>query len=184
MARIKSRKGLASYFAQAPIGVQKVFNDLPKLTDNMSLTVPLAYLFARVEAVHVLTLYCGLVKLHKTNADMTWNILQHQHITRKNFQDFFANIIGKSLNNQTRKLLEKAEKVRDKVIHGKRVNDAEKRDALAWLLDYAKAFDSEVFRVAKFHPFGGDLRGFKGAGKSFPKRTTRWILKGMGFGIG
>lgn len=184
MARIRSRKGLTSYLEQAPNGVQKVFNDLPKLLNNMSLTVPLAYMFARVEAIHVLTLYCGLVKIHQTNASMTWKILQEQRITRKNFQDFFSRVVGGELNDQTRELLEQAEKVRDKVIHGKGVIDAEKRNAVADLLDYAKAFDAEVFGMARFHPFGGDLRGFKGAGKSFPQRTTRWILKGMGFDIG
>jgi hypothetical protein len=63
---------------------------------------------------------------------------------------------------------------------GKRVSEADKRRAVVALLDYAEAFNCEVYDLCGFRPFG-PLRGFKGAVASLDKRTSRWILAGIGF---
>ena len=77
---------------------------------------------------------------------------------------------------------ERAEEIRDKVMHGKTTTDKEKREALASIIEYAERFNALVSGIAAFRPFG-DLRGFKGRGQSLDKSTSRWLLKGMGFPI-
>lgn len=47
-----------------------------------------------------------------------------------------------------------AEKARDRVVHGKAFTDSELRTAIADVLSYAEAFDSEVHSIASFHPLG------------------------------
>ena len=76
--------------------------------------------------------------------------------------------------------LSRAEKVRDRVIHGKQVDDNEKREAVLDILEFAEGFNVYVSSLAGFKPFGS-LRGFKGRATPLDKSTTRWILKGMGF---
>ena len=79
----------------------------------------------------------------------------------------------------TRKLRE-AEKVRDKIVHGKSINNPNMRDAIYDVLEYATLLNEHLEEKAGFKPFG-DLRGFKGRGTPLDANTTRWLLKGMGF---
>jgi len=70
-------------------------------------------------------------------------------------------------------------------MHGKSVSDPDKRKAISLALHYAEGMN-RLIAVTKnlgFRPFTGDLRGFIGALGFLDKSTTRWILKGMGFGL-
>ena len=60
--------------------------------------------------------------------------------------------------------------------------EAEKRKAIALVLDYSGELDDLVQSLGGFRPFG-DMRGFSGAASKLDARTTRWMLKGMGFTI-
>ena len=129
-----------------------------------------------------MTLYCGVVKLHQAHKDVVSNVVQKQHLTRANFALLFETIIGKRIDSKVVVKIKDAEKIRDKVVHGKRVSDADMRMAVTRVIEYAESFNNFVKGTAGFKPFD-DLRGFKGAAKSLPKETTRWLLKGLGFCI-
>ena len=102
-------------------------------------------------------------------------------MTRSGFRDLYATIFGKSLKKATADKIAEAEKVRDRILHGKKVSEADKRKAVVEILEYAEAFNAEVQGLAGFKPFGS-LQGFKGRAESLDKSTSRWILKGIGLG--
>jgi len=78
--------------------------------------------------------------------------------------------------------MNEAEKTRDRVVHGKDVTDSELRGAIADVLEYAEKFNAEVNDTAGFRPLG-NMRGFKGRAEPLDKRTTKWLMRGLGFGI-
>ena len=177
---IRSKKGLINYYYSAEPNVQTFFEHLPSLIEAYPLEVALSYVFLRLELAQNLAIYCGIVKQHRADADLAWAAVNNQHMTREGFQEMFKVVFGKAVPRGSSARLKAAEGVRDKVVHGKAVTDADKRNAIANVLDYAAAFSARVNEIARFDPVGS-LRGFKGRRSALDKATTRWILKGMGF---
>lgn len=136
-------------------------------------------MFSRVELAQNMALYCAAVKLHRTDSALTRDAIDAHYMTRKNFKEVYKTIVGKSLTDAALTPLKEAERVRDRVIHGKSVPEADYRKAIVGVVDFAVAFNVLVQTHAGFKPFS-NLRGFKGAGKSLDKSTTNWILLGIG----
>lgn len=177
---IKSVPGLRNHYAALPDQVRTYFGHVPALLDHVSLDVCLGYVFSRTEMAQNLALYCGLVKLHRAHGEVVWNLLLREHITRDGFRGFFKTIFGHKLPSSAVSTIQKAEMVRDQVMHGKGPGDPQLRDAIAHVLDYTNEFNTFVQSIAGIKPCG-DLRGFKGSASPLDKSTTRWVLKGMGF---
>ena len=175
-----NRRQVEQHFNNAPAEVREYFSDLPGLLEHFPLDVALAYVFSRVELAHNMALYCGVVKIHKANKDVAEAAIDATHITREDFVEMIRTVFNRDLPTATRSLLKEAEEVRDRVMHGKRTLDREKRKAIAKVIDYAAKFNETVYAGAGFRPFG-NLRGFHGRGESLSKATSRWVLKGMGF---
>lgn len=173
---------LLKSFEQSSENVKGYFQHLPKLIKEFPHEVCLAYLFLRLEQAHNRALYCGVVKLHHADGDLTDRIINNDHVTRDKFQELYQSVFGSSVPEAAKALLTTAEKIRDKVIHGKDVSAMEKREAIVDVIKYAEAFNNELKLKAGFEPFG-DLRGFSGAAQKFGKDTTRWLLKGLGFSV-
>ncbi|MGH9365038.1 MAG: hypothetical protein ACRD1B_07220 [Thermoanaerobaculia bacterium] len=182
MGAVKSKPGLLNRFNTAPAEVRGYFEHLPRLIQDFPLDVCLSYVFAQLERAQNMTLYCGVVKLHRAESGLAKTAIDVHHMTRPEFKTKFETVFEKAIPKATSDLLEKAEEARDRVMHGKQGTDDEKRNAIANVLDYAEAINQFVSGMASFKPFG-DLRGFKGAAQSLDKSTTRWLLKGMGFTI-
>jgi hypothetical protein len=138
-------------------------------------------MFSLVELAHNMTIYCGVVKIHRVDKTLARTAVDSHHMTRKGFGELYATIFGKSLKKATADKLAEAEKVRDRILHGKMVSEADKRKAVVDILEYAEAFNAEVQDLAGFKPFGS-LQGFKGRAEALDKSTSRWILKGIGLG--
>ena len=181
MTTPKTYKGVLKEFDAHTQEVRDYFEHLPGLINGFNLDVAIAYAHSQVELGHNMLLYCGLLKLHRADLTVTGRVVEATHLTRAGFKKFFENIFGKAIPAATAKLLEDAEEVRDKIIHGKDIAEARKRQALVDVLNYAKAMNAFVAGIAGFAPFGQDLRGFKGAGQAIDRATTRWLMKGMGF---
>jgi len=176
MTEVKSKRGLKKHYEAAPEEVREYFSHLPGLLETFPLHVALAYVFSRVELAQNMAIYCGIVKRHKGDAALVRKAVDAHHMTRKDFAEKYKAVFGKAPSA----FIGAAEKVRDKVMHGKNTTDKEVRQAIAKVLDYAQRLNAGVSSVAGFKPFG-DLRGFKGAAQSLDSSTTRWLLKGMGF---
>lgn len=181
MTTPKTYKGVLREFNTHSQAVREYFEHLPRLINGFNFDVAIAYAHSQVELGHNMLLYCGLLKLHRADRTVAGRVVEATHLTRAGFKGFFKNIFDMPIPEGTATLLENAEDVRDKIIHGKAVSEARKRQALVGVLKYAHAMNVFVTRSAGFAPFGQDLRGFKGAGQAIDKATTRWLMKGMGF---
>ena len=182
----KSRRGLRNLYDSLPVEVRGFFAEIPGLLDSKaSFDIILAYVFFRMEQGQHQTLYCGARKLHKTESSLTWQALNVHHMTRDSFLDMFKTIFGFTVDATTMKCIAKAENIRDRVMHGKRVSDADGREAISRVLQYAHRMNYLIAdqKHVGFRPFVHDLRGFTGRLESLDKSTTRWILKGMGFNM-
>lgn len=176
MSYTKSRAGVRRKIEHAPEKVRAYFRHAPELLDGK---YPYEVIIARLELAHNMTVYCGIVKLHRGDSEVTRNVLNAHHMTRAEFKRIFEDVYGKALKKEIACKLDFAERIRDKTMHGKDVKDSEYREAIVTVVGYAEAFNNFMFELAGFQPFG-NLQGFKGRGEALDKKTTRWILKGMG----
>ncbi len=177
-----SRRQLKQHFDDAPEQVREYFSDLPGLLENFPLDVALSYVFFRVELAHYMALYCGVVKVHNASKEVAGAALDASHLTRETFLEMFKTVFNLEVPTSIVNLLEGAEEVRHRVMHGKRTSEHEKREALLDVLQYAEKFNETVYAAAKIRPFG-DLKGFQGEGQSLSKAASRWVLKGMEFSL-
>lgn len=183
----KSYKGILEYYdIEISEDIRKYFDYLSVLLkqDKVSFEVVLAYLFLKIEQAHNRCLYGGIVKIHSANAEFVRRIINKQHLTRTKFQDLYKNVFGRAIPKEALEEIQNAEKIRDQVIHGKTVSDDLLRKAIISCLRYSKIINSEISDMteAGFKPFG-DMRGFKGRAESLDTRTTKWLMRGLGFSI-
>lgn len=179
-----SRPGIRNLHQGCSRPVQTFFPDLPHLVESeFNLDIILAYMFFRLEQGQNQVLFCGARKLHKTDAELTWTALDVHHLTREGFLGLFRNIYGFELDQEARECIVPAERIRDRLMHGKEVSDPDKREAISRVLYYAERTNIQLSQTAEvaLTPFTGDLRGFIGRLESLDAKTSRWILKGMGF---
>lgn len=178
-----TRIGVKGHYDARPNAVQEYFEHIPGLLiAAFPLDVCIAYAFGQIELAHNMTLYCGVMKKHKAERTVARAVIDAHHMTRTEFQERFEVVFGAPLSPPVLDPLVQAEAIRDKIMHGKRTLEREKREALYHILTYAELFNDELQTVAGFRPFGS-LKGFKGRAKSLDRATTRWVLKGMGFGV-
>lgn len=182
MARVPSRKRLLKIYGDLPEDVAGHFVHVSKLVVDFPYEVALAYSFLKIEQAQNRALYGGVVKLHRGEAKFVHRVMNAQHLTRGGFKEIYKNVFGVALTNVTVAKLNKAEAIRDRVIHGKSVDDNEMREAIADCLEYACLLNVEVSASAGFKPFG-DMRGFKGRADPLDVRTTKWLMRGLGFDI-
>lgn len=172
-------RGILNRYNALPDEIKTYFEHFPRLAEEFSWDVSISYLFSLVELAQNMTIYCGVVKLHRVNSTLARIAVDNHHMTRGAFKDLYNTIFGKPLKKTVVDKIAEAEKVRDRILHGKKVSEADKRKAIFDVLEYAEAFNAEVYRVASLKPFGS-LKGFKGRAKPLDKSTSRWILKGIG----
>lgn len=183
MANIPSYKALQKCYDSKSAEVKGHFGHLPALIkDDWPYEIAIAYVFLKIEQAQNRSLYGGVVKVHRCNAEFARRLMNYQHLTRDGFKQLYKNVFGRALPTAVADLMADAEKSRDKVIHGKDVSDSELRGAIADVLEYAEVFNTEVNDVAGFKPLG-DMRGFKGRAEPLDKRTTKWLMRGLGFGV-
>jgi hypothetical protein len=176
-----SWRGVVNRYNQSPAEVQAYFESLPSLIESYQWEVSLGFLFIRVEKALNTMLYCGARKVRRANAEVARKFVDAHHMTRKEFRRLFANVFGRDVPSEITAILAEAEKVRDKVIHGKMVSDADFRKATVRVIEYAEAMNELVHEIAAFKPFTIDLRGFVGRGEALDRSTTMWLMKGLGF---
>ncbi len=137
----------------------------------------MAYTFLRIEMLWNRCLYGGLVKLHRAEAGIARRVVDKQHLTREGFQKLFNVVYGAAPDGKED--FKKAETIRDRVIHGKDVEPADLRYAIGEAIDHATALIAQVQTIAGLNL--GDMRGYKTKIEPLDRRTTKWVLKGMGF---
>jgi len=172
-------KQVLNHFNQMPNDIKEYFPSFPALVQHYPWDVSISYVFSRIEAGKHSVIYCGIVKRHWTDATLTRELIDKDHMSRGRFRELFKTVFAKTIKKELLDKLSEAEAIRDRVAHGKPRSDAEARKALIDIFDFAKGFNDFVEQEGGFRPFG-DLRGFKGRKETLPKETTRWVLIGMG----
>lgn len=180
--QIKSKPGLKNAFDACSQEVRDYFEHIPKLLDDFPMDVCLSYVFARLELGQNMALYCGAVRIHKVNAEIARNAVGTHHMTRESFVSLYKTVFDISLPAAAHSDLTSAETTRDIVMHGKKASDDRIRNAIARVLEYAEAINNQLHQKYGLKPYGS-LQGFAGKSKKLDKRTSRFLLKGMGFAI-
>ena len=175
----KSYKGVIRRYEEAPQQIRNYFPNFVELVEGYNWEIPITYVFSRVELAKRNTIYCGIVKLHWCDAELTRKLVNEDYMSRGRFFDLFRVVFGCRMPKNIVAKLGNGEQVRDKVAHGMKWEPAEARQGLVNVIDFAEDFNDFVDGKAGFRPFG-DLRGFKGRGEHLTTATTRWVLKGMG----
>ncbi|MEM9438517.1 MAG: hypothetical protein AAGA15_15930 [Pseudomonadota bacterium] len=176
----RSYIGLKRQFDALPGPVRRYFKKLePLLKDGANFDVTLAFLFVKVEEAHHRALKCGFVRLLDCDSEKVDEVLERQHFTRAAFWSVFRNVFGSEIKPEDKAKLSKAEDTRDKLMHGKRVEAGELRNALGAVFEYVVALGAFVETKTKKNPFG-DLRGLVGRRETLGTTQSFWIMKGCG----
>ena len=174
-----SWRGVRNKLTEAPSEVQWYFEPVAELIERYPWEVSLSYLFARLERAHLMSLYCGVVKLHRVDSALAATAVERFENTRDEFRELFERIFGKKIPSSLIDRIERAQKIRNNALHGKMVGQKDYRMAIVSIIEYATEFNEVCFSLGEFRPFGR-LQGFKGAAASMDKRTSRWVLVGIG----
>jgi len=181
--QIKTRQGLINKLRRFPDEIQEHFKHLESLINDYPLKVALGYVFFRLELGQNMALYCGIVKLHRANSTVARNAINTHHMTRQKFIELYKTIYDIELPEKARQDLKIAERTRDTVMHGGETTDDRLRNAISLVLEYTIAVNRQLYKKSQIKPFSGSLRGFAGRSKKLDPNITRFMLKGMGFGI-
>ena len=160
--------------------IKNYYSELISLLEDekFSYETAISYCFLKLEqALHII-LYGGLVKLHKVDTKLAQNKIQGIHLTRESFIILYKNIYSKKIPYVIQDKIKLAELTRDRVMHGKRVQNNDIREAIIDILEYSNDFMNEVKKQAKFNPFG-NIKGYAGRYTPLNKQTTAWLLKGI-----
>jgi hypothetical protein len=177
----KSYKGLQKQFQALPVQVQSYLKGLePLLATPETFGVALAFVFMKLEERNHRALKCGLVRIHKCNSIKVDEALENQHFTRAYFRSVFKNVFGEEVEKTLLDWVQGAEKVRDKLIHGKGATAPELRTGISNALKYVEGLGKYVQEKTKKNPFG-DLRGLAGKATLMEPVPSFWLLKGLGF---
>lgn len=179
---IKSKKGLLKAYGDCSQEVKIFFEHLPDLVNQFPMEVCLSYVFSRMELGQNMALYCGAVKLFKANAEVARNAVGTHHMTRDGFITLYKTIYSVELPKTAADDLKIAEQTRDRIMHGKPASDDKIRNAIARVTEYAEEVNNQLYSTNKTKPFG-PLKGFAGRLKKLDAKTTRYMLRGMGFTI-
>ena len=177
-----SYKEVIKRYGECPDTISAYFNNFQKLVEDFQYEVAVAYCFLKLEQAYNRTLYGGSRKMRKVHPDIARSVLDKQHLTREGFLELYKNIYDKALPCQVVEQIKSAEKIRDRIIHGKKVEHKDARKCLVDILDFSTELEAEVRNIACFSPFG-DMRGLTGRSQSLDKSTSRWVMKGLGFAI-
>jgi hypothetical protein len=178
----KSYKGLKKQFDLLPEETKGYLAKLePLLQDGTNFEIALAYCFMKLEEGHHRALKCGLIRIHECDSAKTDEILDKQHLTNEVFVSIFKNVFGGAIPNEATEFLQKAQKIRNRQIHGKNTTNAERREGIHFSLKYMEKLGEYVRKKTDKNPYG-DLRGLKGKKLLLASRSTIWMLKGFGLG--
>ncbi|MDE0003290.1 MAG: hypothetical protein OXQ29_11400 [Rhodospirillaceae bacterium] len=162
--------------------IKGYFDPVPELIECYPWEVSIGYMFTRVEQAHNHLLRGAAVKIHGVNNSTATRFVDRQHMTRKEFSRLYKNVVGDAIPKRSVKILSEAEKIRDRVVHGKRVAQKDQRTAIVYIVEYAEMINEKLLEKANFFPFKADQRGYAGRRTTLPDATSAWVMKGLGFG--
>lgn len=160
------------------------FDHLPNIVEKLGELpdVALAYCFSKLEFGHRRILYAGLMRKYRLDSEKSWEAVIGHDIKRNDYPEIYCRIFGNEITDATLAIIKPAEKIRDRMIHGKQPSTKQIWGAVLLCLDYAAAFNLETKASQGFAGFGR-MQGITGKkGKPpLPKDVSYLALKGLGF---
>ena len=175
-------KGLTRKRGGCSASVGDYYRNFDSLVTDYPYEIAIAYCFLKLEQAYNRTLYGGVRKVRKVHTDIARSILDRQHLTREGFLILYKATFDKPISESVQRKIKYSEKIRDRITHGKTVQDKESRECLSDLLDFSEGLEKEVQACAGFSPFG-DMRGVTGRAESLDRSTSRLVMKGLGFAL-
>ena len=120
--------GVLKVYNKSAEDVRIYFEHFPKLAKDFPWDVSISYMFGRVELAHNMAIYCGVVKLHRVDSTLARTAVDNHEMTRADFRDLYKTVFGKVLNKAAADKIREAEKIRDRIMHGKTVSEAAAED--------------------------------------------------------
>ncbi len=150
---------------------QEYLNFIPLvigISDNVSrnkdkdiFDILIAYLFIKVELGQRRIFYGLAINKHNVNKRMASAIIiKKWRIDQPRFTILYKVLSGKTVDSKILEYKRKAADVRNNIIHGKIVTDAEKAQAIKDILNYIEKLNDLVRLKYKFKPFG-NMKGFR-----------------------
>jgi hypothetical protein len=93
-----------AHFRKMPEDIRAYFPTFEELVQKYSWDVSIAYVFSRIERLKHETIYCGIVKRHRTDATLTRDLVDKDHMSRSRFRELFKVVFGLAIDKP---LLEK-----------------------------------------------------------------------------
>ena len=147
---LKNYRSVLKTLGETSSNVQKFYSSLNELIEEYVYEVSIAYGFLLLERAQNTTIYCGLVKNHGVDREIAQSAVDGEHFTRKRFRDMYGSVLGKKIPESTVEIILFSEKVRDKIMHGKSVTDADMRKCLANLFRYSDALNDLTHNISGF----------------------------------
>ena len=182
MSTPSTYKALIRKRAGCSRSVRDYYANFDSLVTDYPYDIAIAYCFLKLEQAYNRTLYGGVRKTRKVHTDIARSILDRQHLTREGFLILYKATFDIPLSELVQKKIKYSEAIRDRIIHGKSVQDKDARQCLSGVLDFSEGLEVEVQACARFSPFG-DMRGVTGRAGSLDKSTSRLVMKGLGFAL-
>jgi hypothetical protein len=171
--------GILKIFEDLPENLKAYLSHFPSLARDYPWEVSISYLFAQTELAQNMTVYGTVVKLHRVDSSVAKSTVDSHHMTRNRFRELYKIITNTEISAEAITSVKDAEKIRDRILHGKNVSDSDKRKSVVSILEYARLLNEQVFEDAGFRPFGS-MQGYKGRAISLDKSTSKWVLTGIG----
>ncbi len=137
-----------------------ISNNVSRDKDKDIFDILLAYLFIRVEHGQRRILRGLAINEHNVKSSEAEDIVNKWHINQLEFIILHKIFTGKLIKPKILEYKRKATDVRNNIIHGKIVTDAEKAQAIKDILNYIEKLNDLVRLKYKFKPFG-NMKGFR-----------------------
>jgi len=143
--------------------------------------IALAYCFSQIENGHRRLLYAGIVRKYRLDPELTWQFVLEHDVSRKAFPELYKAVFGHNFPSNVGEKLKPAEKIRDKMIHGKTPAIKEMWGAVLCCFDYCQDVNKHLNANEGFSGFGRmqGITGMKGK-PTLPKNVSRLALVGLG----
>jgi len=159
------------------------FEHVPEIVEKLGKmpSIALAYCFSQIENGQRRLLYAGILRKYRLNSELTWKFVLEHDITRKDFQAIYKSVFGHAIPTAIPEKLAAAEKIRDRMIHGKRPTVKEMWGAVLCCFEYCNEFNEHLRKKAGFAGFGRmqGITGIKGR-PPLDRAVSRLALLGLG----
>jgi|GEM_PF-1771239 len=174
-------KRVRQTYRKSPKYIREVFSTVPVVWEHNLPLAAFANALSFYEMAKILTFFIGVPRLHRTDIPLTEGVVFDERLNLPTFKRLFKAVYGVPIRSDLIKKAEKIETIEEK-FHAGRLREADMPPTIINILEFAIGYSDFVYSIARFKPFG-NIYQLKGIGKTLGRRTSRKILKELGFSV-